>query len=281
MTAASFLPLCLVRFPARTGAAVSSPTHDTVRRVRIVAAGDLMQHLPQVTAARTAGGKYDYTGSFRHVARIMRHADLAIVNLETTLGDVGPYTGYPCFRSPAAVADAIRDMQVDLAAMANNHCCDRGGAGIRATTEILDSRGIRRTGVYRDSLDRRINAIQRFSGIEFAVVNYTYGTNGLPVPEGCIVDMLDTAVMAHDLHSIDHGEVDCIIAVVHWGNEYQRQPDKAQRATAAFLRRHGVDIIIGSHPHVVQPAECDTRKGVTIYSLGNFVSTSCARVTDP
>ncbi len=281
MTAASFLPLCFVRFPEMPEA-VSSPTHDTTCCVRIVAAGDLMQHMPQVAAARTADGKYDYTESFRHVARIMRHADLAIVNLETTLSDVGPYTGYPCFRSPAAVADAIRDMQVDLAAMANNHCCDRGGAGIRATTEILDSRGIRRTGVYRDSIDRRLNAIQRFSrkGIEFAVVNYTYGTNGLPVPEGCIVDMLDTAVMAHDLHSIDRGEVDCIIAVVHWGNEYQRQPDKAQRATAAFLRRHGVDIIIGSHPHVVQPAECDTRKGVTIYSLGNFVSNQRQRYSD-
>lgn len=281
MTATAFLPLLLVRHPVEAAPAAHAADTAT-RRVRIVAAGDLMQHMPQVTAARTARGTYDYTESFRHVAAMMRRADMAIVNLETTLSDEGPYTGYPCFRSPAAVADAMRDMQIDLAVMANNHCCDRGAAGIRATTRILDSRGIRRTGVYRDSLDYRLNNIQRFTrnGITFAVVNYTYGTNGLPVPEGCIVNMLDTAAMARDLLSIDRNRTDCVIAFMHWGNEYQRQPDASQRATADFLRRHGADIIIGSHPHVVQAAECDPHDGVTLYSLGNFVSNQRQRYCD-
>lgn len=280
------LAAIMLTLPVRNAGAGSSAAADTqredVRRVRIVAAGDLMQHLPQVTAARDAQGRYDYTESFRHVARIMRGADLAIVNLETTLSDEGPYTGYPCFRSPAAVADAMRDMQIDLAAMANNHCCDRGGAGIRATTRILDSRGIRRTGVFRDSLDHSLNNIQLFcrNGLTLAVVNYTYGTNGLPIPEGCIVNRLDTAVIARDMAAAKGLAPDCIIAVVHWGNEYQRQPDAAQRSMAAFLRRHGADVIIGSHPHVVQPVECDSTGGVTVYSLGNFVSNQRKRYCD-
>lgn len=265
------------------GAAFPTDTSGgSVRRVRIVAAGDLMQHLPQVNAALDSCGRYDYGKSFRHVARIMSDADLAIVNLETTLSDEGPYSGYPSFRSPAAVADAMRDMQIDLAAMANNHCCDRGGAGIRSTTRILDSRGIRRTGVYRDSIDHRLNNVHIFrrNGLSLAVINYTYGTNGLPVPKGCIVNRLDTTVMARDIAAAKDLKPDCIIAVVHWGNEYQRHPDAAQRSMAAFMRRHGVDVIIGSHPHVVQPVECDSKEGVTIYSLGNFVSNQRKRYCD-
>ena len=284
MAAAAFLPLRLVRFPVKA-AAEAMPASAVTQRLRIVAAGDLMQHVPQLTAARTERDgleRYDYDASFRHVAQMMRRADLAIVNLETTLSDHGPHTGYPCFRSPAAVAEAMRQMQIDLAAMANNHCCDRGAEGIRTTTRILDSHGIRRTGVYRDSLDYRLNNPQYFerNGIGVAVLNYTYGTNGLPVPAGCIVNRMDTAAMSRDIAAVDRSRADCIMAVMHWGNEYQRQPDAAQRAMAAFLRRHGVNIIIGSHPHVVQPAECDPHEGVTVYSLGNFVSNQRQRYCD-
>ena len=277
-------PLHFVRFSgnAEAGGSVRTTVQPAARRVRIVALGDLMQHMPQVTAARTPRGGYDYTRSFRHLARLTRQADLAIVNLETTLSEEGPYTGYPCFRSPAAVADAMRDMQIDLAVMANNHCCDRGGAGIRSTARILDSRGIRRTGVFRDSTDMRLNNIQYITrnGITFAVINYTYGTNGLPVPEGCIVNRIDTAVMTRHIDAIDRSRADCVIAFMHWGNEYQRHPDAAQRATADFLHRHGVDIVIGSHPHVIQSVECDRQNGVTIYSLGNLVSNQRKRYCD-
>lgn len=284
MTAAAMLPLHFVRFPARSevDGAEQTAAKPVVRRVRIVALGDLMQHTPQVTAARTPRGGYDYTRSFRHLAHLTRQADLAIVNLETTLSEEGPYAGYPCFRSPAAVADAMRDMQIDLAVMANNHCCDRGSAGIRATTNILDSRGIRRTGVFRDSTDMRLNNLQYITrnGITFAVINYTYGTNGLPVPEGCIVNRIDTAVIARDIAAIDRGRADCVIAFMHWGNEYQRHPDAVQRATADFLHRHGVEIVIGSHPHVIQSVECDRQNGVTVYSLGNLVSNQRKRYCD-
>ncbi len=282
MLAAAFAPLSFASF-SRTGSIVAEhATAHGVRRARIVAAGDLMQHMPQVTAARCPDGRYDYRESFRHVARYFREADLAIVNLETTLSDEGPYSGYPCFRSPSAVADAMRDMNIDLAVMANNHCCDRGARGIVSTTDILDRRGIARTGVFRDSLDYELNNViyMERGGIAFAVVNYTYGTNGIPVPRGTIVNLLDTVAMARDLASIDRSRVDCVIAAVHWGNEYERRPNGEQRAVAAFLKRHGVDLIIGSHPHVVQPFETESDGGVTLYSLGNFVSNQRKRYCD-
>ena len=281
MTAAAFVS---VRFAAVAGAdgGVRRRTPcPEVRRARIVAAGDLMQHMPQVTAARTPDGKYDYGESFRHVARYFRGADLAIVNLETTLSDDGPYSGYPCFRSPSQVADIMRDMQIDLVVMANNHCCDRGAQGIRSTADILDSRGLVRTGVYRDSIDYRLNNIHylKRNGITFAVVNYTYGTNGIPVPRGMAVNMLDTVTMARDLAAIDRSRADCVVAAVHWGNEYERRPNAGQHAVADFLRRHGVDLIIGSHPHVVQPFVTGAG-GITLYSLGNFVSNQRKRYCD-
>ena len=254
-----------------------------VRTVRIVAAGDLMQHLPQVMAARLKDDttKYDYTPSFRYVASRFRDADLSIVNLETTLSESGPYYGYPCFKSPAEVADAMQDMGIDVAALANNHCCDRGAYGIKSTAEILDKRGISRVGVYRDSVEYKTNNVLylKRSGISFAIVNYTYGTNGINVPKGMVVNHLDSVAMRRDLASINRDSVDCVIAFVHWGNEYERQPNREQKKMADFMRRLGVDIILGSHPHVVQSFEVDD-KGVTLYSLGNFVSNQRTRYRD-
>lgn len=254
-----------------------------VRTVRIVAAGDLMQHLPQVMAARLKDDttKYDYTPSFRYVASQFRDADLSIVNLETTLSEGGPYYGYPCFKSPAEVADAMRDMGIDVAALANNHCCDRGAYGVKSTAEILDKRGISRVGVYRDSAEYKTNNVLylKRSGISFAIVNYTYGTNGINAPKGMVVNHLDSVAMRRDLASINRDSVDCVIAVVHWGNEYERQPNREQKTLADFMRRSGVDIILGSHPHVVQPFEVND-KGVTLYSLGNFVSNQRTRYRD-
>lgn len=253
-----------------------------IRRARIVAAGDLMQHTPQLTAALRSDGRYDYSTSFQYVAPYFQDADLAIVNLETTLSYEGPYSGYPAFCSPAAVADALRDMDIDVVAMANNHCCDKGGRGVRATCSILDSYGLNRVGVYCDSVDYELNRVcyLKRCNIRFAVVNYTYDTNGIPVPKGQVVNLIDTLAIARDLATIDRNEVDCVVAVMHWGYEYQRAAHPEQRRLAAFLQRNGVDLIIGSHPHVVQPVERSVDGRLTFYSLGNFVSNQRKRYSD-
>ncbi len=280
MFAAALLPLL---FAPRAEVEDEPQVRAEVRRARIVVAGDLMQHDEQLRSALKADSiTYDYEPMFRYVGERFRSADLAMVNLETTLSAKGPYSGYPAFRSPAALAQALNDAGVDVAALANNHCCDRGGRGIDSTIEILEEAEILHTGAFKDSVDYLANNILYLErcGIRFALLNYTYGTNGIPTPKGRIVNRLDTVVMARDIESISREEVDFIMAFVHWGNEYERTPNREQRAMAEFLKRHGVEIIIGSHPHVVQPMEMDSLGRVTIFSLGNFVSNQRTRYRD-
>lgn len=248
--------------------------------VRLLFAGDVMQHMPQVEAARSEGG-FDYGGVFGYLRDRFRAADLVVVNLETTLTRSGRYTGYPCFRSPTALADALRDAGVDVAVLANNHCCDGGAAGVRTTVAELQRCGIRHTGAFADSLDCAANHplwLERY-GVRFALLNYTYGTNGIPVPQGVEVNLIDTVRMAADLAVVRDGSPDCVVVCIHWGNEYERRENAAQRHLARFLRRHGADLIVGSHPHVVQPYEADSSH-VVLYSLGNFVSNQRRRYCD-
>ncbi|MDE7070170.1 MAG: CapA family protein [Alistipes sp.] len=253
--------------------AEAAPTRaEMPRQARLLFVGDLMMHKPQLTAARTGDG-YDFSRSFRWLRQRFAEADAVIVNLETTLSDAGPYTGYPLFRSPVAVAGAMADAGVNIAVLANNHCCDGGAKGIRTTLEALDRVGIAHTGMFCDSAGHRARHPLYFEagGIRFALLNYTYGTNGMPVPAGCTVNRIDTLRIGGDLAALDRDRAECVIAFMHWGNEYQRRPDRHQRELAAFLRRRGVTLVIGSHPHVVQPFERQDGD-VVFYSLGNFLS---------
>lgn len=257
------------------------PTLPSTDTIRLVFGGDLMQHMPQVHAARTEDGGYDYSRSMEYVTPMFQSADMAILNLETTITTTGRYSGYPCFASPVAVVDELSDMGIDIALLANNHCCDRSSRGIATTIDELNKRNIGHTGVFTDSLDYDHNNIYRFEvkGVRFALVNYTYSTNGIPIPKDRIVNLIDTTIIQRDLRSISRDSVDCIIACMHWGNEYERHENREQRYLAQMLRREGVDIIIGSHPHVVQPYYADSTS-ITFYSLGNLVSNQRRRYCD-
>lgn len=248
--------------------------------VRLAFGGDLMQHLPQVEAARTDEG-FDYSRSFEYVTSTFAAADIAVVNLETTLTITGRYSGYPCFASPVELADAMVDMGIDIALLANNHCLDRGAQGVATTIEQLNLRGIAHTGAYCDSADYRQNHIVRIEshGVRFALVNYTYGTNGIPTPKGCVINRIDTLVIQRDIAQIDRDNTDCIIACMHWGNEYERRQNREQERLYDVLRRAGADIVIGSHPHVIQPYKADSTE-VVFYSLGNLVSNQQRRYRD-
>lgn len=254
-----------------------------VFRARLLFAGDVMAHMPQVVAAHrnSRSGRYDFSRQFEYVKPLFAAADRVIVNLETTLSPDGPYTGYPAFRTPADLARTLRDAGVDIAVLANNHCCDRGIRGIRSTLAALDDVGIRHTGAFIDTLRHGADHPLRFEvdGIRFALFSYTYGTNGLPVPAGATVNRIDTVMMARDLAAVDRAETDCVVVCMHWGTEYERRPNREQRMLAGFLRRHGADLIVGSHPHVIQPYECDSTHAV-LYSLGNFVSNQRRRYCD-
>lgn len=249
--------------------------------VRLVVGGDLMQHIPQVTAARTKQGGYDYTTSFQYVSPMFREADVAIINLETTLTRSRAYSGYPCFKSPIELSDAMVDMGIDIALLANNHCLDGGAVGLTTTIEELSKRGIAHTGAFCSPDDYAANRILYFEakGIRFALINYTYGANGFRPSRNQRVNFISDEAILSDIASINRDSVDCLIACMHWGVEYQRHPNAEQMGLARRLRKAGVDIVIGGHPHVVQRYEVDSA-GVVFYSLGNFISNQRKRYTN-
>lgn len=249
------------------------------QRVRLLFAGDAMCHSPQIRTAYR-NGKLDFRNSFAATKPYFDRADIAVINLETTISPNRQYSSYPSFSSPKEYAEALDWLGVDIATLANNHCSDCGARGVRTTVATLDRLGIAHTGAFANREDYDANEILRFEhdGIKLALVNYTYGTNSPTRPKGCFVNCIDTIRMTQTLQRAKEG-ADCVIACMHWGYEYFRQPSYEQRRLAKYLHRNGVDVVVGTHPHVVQPIEASDSQ-VTIYSLGNFVSNQRRAHTD-
>lgn len=250
------------------------------KRVRVVFAGDVMMHTPQIQRAKGVSG-YDFNSCFRYVKPIFEAADIAVVNLETTLSKEAPYSGYPAFRAPAELASALANMGVDVAVTANNHVLDAGAKGVATTIDILSKYGIKSTGSFKDSVDyaNRNPLIINSKGLKIALLAYSYGTNGIPIPKGVVVNLLDTVSMKRDIARCQQMGVDCTIAFLHWGAEYSHRENSEQRQIATALHRAGCQVVVGSHPHVVQGAKVSKRE-VTIYSLGNFISNQRVRGSD-
>ncbi|MCE8616064.1 CapA family protein [Bacteroides fragilis] len=266
---------------------VPVPAPDTIsaQKITLLFAGDLMQHQAQIDAARTTKG-YDYTDYFKLVKEEISKADIAIGNLEVTLGGK-PYRGYPAFSAPDEYLSAIKDAGFDVLITANNHCLDRGKKGLERTILMLDSLQIPYAGTYTDSTAHasRYPLLLEQNGFRIALLNYTYGTNGIKVSPPNIVNYIDKAVMTRDIEAAKALHPDVLIACMHWGIEYQSLPNKEQTSLADWLLSQGVTHVIGSHPHVVQPMELRTdtltgRQNVVLYSLGNFISNMSARKTD-
>lgn len=158
------------------------------------------------------------------------------------------------FSSPEAFGEALRDAGFDVLTTANNHSCDRGRYGVVHTIDVLDSLGIATTGSYRTREERtsRTPLLVTVKGVKLAILAYTYGTNGLPIPSPALVDTISRAQIARDLQRADSLGADYKIVQIHWGNEYERLPNKRQKDLAQWLTDQGVHAIIGSHPHVVQ-----------------------------
>ena len=159
--------------------------------VNLTFVGDAMQHAPQITAAQQADGTYDYSPCFQHLIDDITWAYLAVVNLECPLGGK-PYTGYPCFSAPDSYAQTLRDVGFDLFLTANNHCLDRRDKGLVRTCHVLDSLGIPHIGTYPNQQERnqRIPYIVNVKGIRIAFLDYTYGTNGIPIQGNVVVDFI-------------------------------------------------------------------------------------------
>ena len=246
--------------------------------VNLTFVGDAMQHAPQITAAEQPDGIYDYSPCFQHLIDDIAWADLAVVNLECPLGGK-PYTGYPCFSAPDSYAKQLRDVGFDLFLTANNHCLDRRDKGLMRTCQMLDSLGIPHIGTYRNQQERdqHIPYIVNVKGIKIAFLDYTYGTNGIPIQGNVIVDFIDQQLIESDIALARERGAHAICVNLHWGIEYQLKPVATQRTLADWLVTQGVDLIIGGHPHVVEPMEMRYSKEhdknvLLVYSMGNFIS---------
>ena len=254
-------------------------------RVTLLFAGDLMQHDAQIKAARTQDG-YDYSDCFKHVCKEISSADIAVANLEVTLGGK-PYRGYPSFSAPDEFLYAVKDAGFDVLLTANNHCLDRGGKGICRTAQKLDSLHIPFVGTYLDADDResRYPLLIEKNGFRIVLLAYTYDTNGLRPSEPYIVNYINREQIKSDILRARRMRPDAIIACMHWGVEYRSLPEKAEREMADWLIAQGVDHVIGSHPHVLQPMEVKRDKHtpanhLVVYSLGNFISNMSKQKTD-
>lgn len=262
--------------------ALNGLAQDTTR-LSLLFAGDVMGHDSQIASAYDPLKKtYDYSSCFQFVKPYVDSADLAIANLEVTLAGP-PYKGYPQFSSPDQLAQTLKDIGFDVLVTANNHSVDRGRKGIERTITMLDSLQIPHTGTFKDSSSRAVNTplIIEKNGFRLAILNYTYGTNGIPVPKPTIVNPLDTALIRKDLLVAKAARPDVIIVFTHWGEEYQSMPSKSQKSIADFCFRHGAQLVIGAHPHVIQPMEWRKESNQFVaYSLGNYVSGQRKRYTD-
>ncbi len=241
----------------------------------IVISGDFMQHYPQVVAARVDSG-YSYDESLSYIAPLWRSADYSIINLETTLSADGPYSGYPAFRSPDEIAHSLKHAGITHLALANNHTLDAGFRGVRSTIDAARRAEIEYFGAEIDSA--KTYTILESDSLRIGIFNATYGTNGISIPAGVhLIERLDTVRLASAISELTALNTTHIIAFLHWGNEYQIAPSSEQKKLAMWLRAKGVNLVVGSHPHVPQPI--DYRNSV-VYSLGNFVSNQRFRNTD-
>ncbi|MFM7400007.1 MAG: CapA family protein [Bacteroidota bacterium] len=281
-------PVLLLAFLAPFAPATAQIKTDTLR---LLFAGDVMGHAPQITSAQLVKDKkYDYEPCFQYVKPIVSEADLAIANLELTLPGKPPYTGYPMFRSPDALAEALKNTGFDVLVTANNHSNDARGSGVISTIRTLDRLKLSHTGTFASARERdtQYPLILSKNGFRLALLNYTYGTNGVPTDSPTIVNLIDKTRIAADLEKAKSLKPHYIIAFMHWGLEYQLTENAEQRDLAAFLARNGADLVIGAHPHVVQPVrqeqtstpEEPDKSVVVVYSLGNYISNQLKPHTD-
>ena len=251
-------------------------------KVSMSVIGDIMCHNSQYNDAYK-NGEYDFSYVFDDIKKHIETANLAIGNLETTFaGKDRGYASYPTFNTPEILAQDLKELGIDVVSTANNHSLDTGYKGIESTIDYLDEAGILHTGTYKSVEDQENIVIKEVNGLKFAFLAYTYGTNGIPVPSGreyCI-NLIDKELIKRHLDLAKNLKPDVICVNMHWGIEYQNSPNAEQEELANFLFENGVDIILGSHPHVLQKMESkeillsngELKNGFVIYSLGNFMS---------
>ena len=251
--------------------------------VSVIMVGDILLHTPIEKAAFDEDlDEYNYDFIFANTKDLIQQADIAIVNQEVIIGgsDLG-VSGYPAFNAPYEIGDALVESGFDVICHATNHALDKGAKGILNCTDYwnLNHPDITMVGIHENLEDSEEVSIIEQNGMRIAVLNYTYGTNGIPLPDNMpyAVDMLSEDKVIADLEYAETN-ADFTIVVPHWGTEYSLKATDYQKKWAHIFTENGADLIIGAHPHVIEPVEwiytddVDDKAALCYYSLGNFVN---------
>jgi poly-gamma-glutamate capsule biosynthesis protein CapA/YwtB (metallophosphatase superfamily) len=271
--------------PSPIATSVPAKPKSEIKEAQLIAVGDIMMHSTQTISGYDAKKQtYNFDSFFAPVKSILSKGDWVTGNLETPLAgkDAGGYTGYPLFNAPAQLLDAAKKAGFNILTTANNHALDRGQIGVMRTIANLGDRKFASTGTAKSkAAGDRILIITK-NNISLAMLAYSYGTNGIPIPKGkdYLVSLIDEKKIVKDIAKARKQGADIIAISLHFGDEYQRLVENLLKA--------GADIILGSHPHVVQPYKIfkfpgkngKTRKAVAIYSMGNFISGQTQKYTD-
>ena len=271
------------------------PLGDGLRSVRMRVVGDIMMCYSQLVYARDSG--YDFHNQFENIAYLLKNADYTMGNMEGTVGKYKnmDYSGYPQFNCPDVVLAALKDSGFDFLTLANNHMLDRWFDGLKNTVNWVEQYGFDHVGAYRTREERNAPVVYEVGGIKFGFVAYTHSTNSIerlakgldPGATEYGVPYIQKADIAGDIQKLREAGAEVVIAFPHWGEEFLRAPDDTQRQYARRLAEAGVDIILGSHAHMVQPMEFQRvtageteRQVLTAYCMGNFISDHTLRYTD-
>lgn len=253
-------------------------------KVSIVMVGDILLHDGVTESCKTEDG-YDFSPIFENTKDVIESADIAIVNQEVIIGgEELKISGYPTFNAPYEIGDALVDAGFDVVCHGTNHALDRKKTGIiNCLTYWSDNHPeIEVLGIHESEEDRNEISIMEVNGLKIAILNYTYGTNGIPLPEGMpyAVDIIDKEKIKKDLTNAEEN-ADFTIVCPHWGVEYMLEENSQQKSIAEFMAENGADLIIGTHPHVIEPVEWveaeNGNRALCYYSIGNFINWTSGR----
>ena len=248
--------------------------------VTIIAVGDNLIHKELIAEAAREDGRFDFEPYYRELRGVVKNADIAFINQETLIaGAAAGYSGYPLFNGPQEIGDALVKTGFNVVNHASNHTMDRDGQAVLDVIAYWKTKkGVTVLGIHESEAARKTPwRIIEVKGLRFGFLAYTYGLNGRALPDDMpyLVSLIDTGVMAREIDAL-RSRCDFLVVSMHWGAEYKHTPNTRQEELAAFLAAHNVDLVIGHHPHVLQPARLLTRPdgGQTLcfFSLGNFIS---------
>ncbi len=266
---------------ARKEIAEESKKKPEIKKVKLKAFGDIMAHMAQIQYAyNKGGGEYDFSDQFTYLKDFVKDSDISIGNYETTTNPDLPVAGFPRFNVPAAYLKDLKETGFDIVSTANNHSMDTELEGVFSTMEAAKEAGLDYVGSFKDKSDRIL--FKEVKGVKLAFLAYTYGCNGrenLIVPREEVENLgylSDEDQIKKDIGRAKAQGADFVIVYPHWGIEYQSMPNDAQITLGRKMIDWGADLVIGNHPHVVEPVEVyqaeDGRKGLIAYALGNFIS---------